>query len=119
VSKSAPGQPGWLMHIDKVSSAFLLRHGTPTAVLLAVVCVLAAASTYRSPKFMRFMIAVVAVAFAVVWIAVQNLGGILAGGATDPNSGPLVVLLALLYWPAGPRSGAQLGDHALVRVAGD
>jgi hypothetical protein len=37
--------------------------------------------------------------FLLIWVAVQNLGGILAGGATDPNSGPLVVLLALIYWP--------------------
>jgi len=37
--------------------------------------------------------------FAVIWVAVQNLGGILAGGATDPNSGLLVIILALLYWP--------------------
>ncbi|MGH9045923.1 MAG: hypothetical protein ACRDVW_01255, partial [Acidimicrobiales bacterium] len=34
---------------------------------------------------------------------VQNVGGILAGGATDPNSAPLVVLLALAYWPLSPR----------------
>jgi hypothetical protein len=37
--------------------------------------------------------------FAVIWVAVQNFGGILAGGATDPNSGALVIMLALLYWP--------------------
>jgi hypothetical protein len=29
----------------------------------------------------------------------QALGGILAGGATDVNSGPLLALLALAYWP--------------------
>ena len=37
--------------------------------------------------------------FAVIWVAVQDFGGILAGGATDPNSGLLVILLALIYWP--------------------
>jgi hypothetical protein len=36
----------------------------------------------------------------VTWVFVQALGGILATGATDPNSGPLLVLLALSYWPA-------------------
>jgi len=45
------------------------------------------------------MIVVVAVSFAVIWVAVENFGGILAGGATDPNSGPLVILLVLSYWP--------------------
>ncbi len=37
---------------------------------------------------------------AVIWVFVQALGGILASGATDPNSGPLLALLALAYWPA-------------------
>jgi hypothetical protein len=36
----------------------------------------------------------------VIWVAAEALGGILASGATDPNSGPLLVLLALAYWPA-------------------
>ena len=39
------------------------------------------------------------VVFGAIWVAVQNFGGILAGGATDPNSGLLVILLALTYWP--------------------
>jgi hypothetical protein len=39
------------------------------------------------------------VAFALIWVAVENFGGILAGGATDPNSGLLVIVLAMAYWP--------------------
>lgn len=118
VTKSAIGQPGWLEHIDKVSSAFLLHRGTAAAILLAIVCALAGASVYLSPQFMRLMIVIVAVTFAVIWIAVENLGGILAGGATDPNSGPLVVLLALLYWPVRPTSGSSRGgDGARLHVA--
>jgi hypothetical protein len=39
------------------------------------------------------------VVFALIWVAVQNFGGILAGGATDPNSGLPIILIALLYWP--------------------
>ncbi len=33
--------------------------------------------------------------FVFIWVATENFGGILAGGATDPNSGPLVIILAL------------------------
>ena len=49
------------------------------------------------------------VVFALIWVAVQNFGGILAGGATDPNSGLLVILLALLYWPltTGPTASGE------------
>ena len=37
---------------------------------------------------------------AVIWVFGEAFGGILTGGGTDPNSGPLLVLLALTYWPA-------------------
>jgi len=118
VSGLASGQPGWLAHIDKVSAGFFLHHGTTAAILLAIACVLTAASIYLSPQFLRFMIVITAVVFAAIWVAVQNLGGILAGGATDPNSGPLVILLALLYWPVPSKAGSgQLASTSSVNVA--
>jgi hypothetical protein len=42
------------------------------------------------------------VAGLLIWIPGQAFGGILAGGMTDPNSGPLLVLIAAAYWPAKP-----------------
>jgi hypothetical protein len=112
------GQPGWLSHIDRVSESFFLAHGSAAAVLLAAVCVLAAVSVYVSPRFTRLMIVVVVTTFAVIWVAVQNLGGILAGGATDPNSGPLVILLALIYWPFDKKTASTAVSTRLVRPIG-
>ena len=40
---------------------------------------------------------------AAIWVVGEAFGMILAGGATDPNSGPLLALLALAYWPARQR----------------
>lgn len=118
VTRVESGQPGWLTHIDRVSAPFLLHHGTATATLLAAMCVLAGASIYLPPGFLRLMVVVVCVAFAAIWIAVENLGGILAGGATDPNSGPLVILLALLYWPSRSQVAPSRRSDALpVEVA--
>ena len=37
---------------------------------------------------------------AVIWVFGEAFGVILTGGGTDPNSGPLLALLALAYWPA-------------------
>ena len=50
------------------------------------------------------------VAAAVIWVVGEAFGTILAGGATDPNSGPLLALLALAYWPArpGPAPGERV-----------
>jgi hypothetical protein len=104
VAKLNSGQPGWLTHLDKVSQSFLLHQGGTAAVLLALMCVLAGVSVYLSPSFAQFMIVMVVVVFAAIWVAVQDFGGILAGGATDPNSGPLVILLALVYWPLSARA---------------
>lgn len=93
------GEPGWLAHIDRVSESFFLQHGTTAAVLLAIVCVLVAIGVYLPPKVAQVAVVVAIAVFAVIWVAVQDFGGILAGGATDPNSGLLVILLALIYWP--------------------
>ena len=35
----------------------------------------------------------------VIWVFGEAFGAILAGGATDPNSGLLLILLAAAYWP--------------------
>ena len=37
---------------------------------------------------------------ALIWVVGEAFGTIPAGGATDPNSGLLLILLALTYWPA-------------------
>ena len=36
---------------------------------------------------------------AALWLA-QDLGGLLSGSATDPNTAPLLALLAVSYWPS-------------------
>jgi hypothetical protein len=93
------GQPGWLAHIDRSSESLFLHHGTTMAILLAFVCVIVAAGVFAPPQVAQVTVVLAIVAFALIWVAVQNFGGILAGGATDPNSGLLVILLALIYWP--------------------
>ena len=93
------GQPGWLARIDRATASMLLHHGTAAAVLLAVVCVVVAVGAYLPPRFNRFTLVLGIVTFVFIWVATENFGGILAGGATDPNSGPPVFILALIYWP--------------------
>lgn len=106
------GQPGWLAHVDTVSESFFLHHGEAAALLLALMCVLAAVSVYFPPTFTQFMIVLAIVVFAVIWVAVEDFGGILAGGATDPNSGPLVILFALIYWPLSAGSLSSSSEPA-------
>ncbi len=93
------GEPGWLAHIDRSSESLFLHHGTTMAILLSVVCVVVAVGVFMPPKVGQATVVLAIVVFTLIWVAVQNFGGILAGGATDPNSGLPVIILALLYWP--------------------
>jgi hypothetical protein len=102
VSNVASGQPGWLMRIDRWSEAVLRHDGTTVAVLFALFCILVAVSVYLPPTFTQIVLVVAMVAVAVVWVAVQDFGGDLAGGATDLGSGLLVLLFVLVYWPLPP-----------------
>jgi hypothetical protein len=41
----------------------------------------------------------VQIALGLLWLIGQSLGGLTTGEATDPNIGPLLVLLAAALWP--------------------
>lgn len=47
----------------------------------------------------RVSTAVALVVSAVIWVVGENFGGIFSGSGTDPNSGPLLMLVAVAYWP--------------------
>lgn len=99
VVRMSSGQPGWLAAIDRHVALLLLHDGTPLAFSFGVVCVVVAGAILLPPTLTRVALVLAIAVFASIWVATQNFGGILAGGATDPNSGPLVVVLALTYWP--------------------
>lgn len=103
------GQPGWLSRIDRSTETLFLQHGTTTAILLALVCIVVAIGVFLPPMITRMTLVVAMVVFALIWVAVENVGGILAGSATDPNSGLLVILLALIYWPSTDLRPAEIG----------
>lgn len=108
VTSTEGGEPGWLVHLDRYSASLLGHDGTELAIVLAALCCVAAISVYLPAAYTQVVIVLVVVAFSLIWVAVQNVGGILASGATDPNSAPLVVLLVLVYWPLSDRRRAAL-----------
>jgi hypothetical protein len=68
--------------------------------VLAIALALIAVGVYLPAPAARATLVLAIVVAAVIWVVGEALGGILVGGATDPNSGPLLALLALAYWPA-------------------
>lgn len=98
ISGMAGGEPGWLAGIDRHLAAFLATRGGAAAVVLAVVLGIVAVGVYLPRPAARAVLVLAIVTAAVIWLA-EGLGGMLTGGGTDPNSGPLLALLALAYWP--------------------
>ena len=45
---------------------------------------------------------VAAIAAGVIWVAGEQFGAIFTGQATDPNTGPLLILIAAAFWPSPP-----------------
>jgi hypothetical protein len=107
VTGMASGQPAWLASTDNDLGGFLNSHGPGFAVLLAVVLAVVAAGVFLPGRAVRAILVLALVTAAFVWLA-EGLGGIFTGGGTDPNSGPLLALLAVCYWPLA-RTAAAAG----------
>jgi hypothetical protein len=111
------GQPGWLAHIDRSTESLFLHNGTTMAILLSLVCLVVAAGVFMPPQATQFTVVLAVVVFALIWVAVQDFGGIMAGGATDPNAAPLVILIAVIYWPLTEARAPAAGSIARRPVA--
>jgi len=112
--RSAPAGPAWLATLQNGFADASKGHGLIIAVALAALSItvgLAVAMNWKPRTFLSIAIGL----NLVYWVVGQGLGGMLAGGATDPNAGPLFILLSvalysLVPFPAGvPR----LEPHAV------
>jgi hypothetical protein len=110
VRGAAAGEPRWLAEVLDRVAAWLVRAGSPADVVLAVAMALVGVGLLV-PRVRRVAIlAAVALALAI-WVLGEAFGGVLSGQGTDPNSGPLLVVLALAAWerrPAGARAEIAL-----------
>ena len=101
IAGMAQGQPDWLSAIMNHSAALVAHRGLAFSVALGVVLALIAAAVLLPRAVARVLMVVALVVSAVVWLVGEALGGVFGGQGTDPNSGPLLALLALAYWPTG------------------
>jgi len=101
---TTPGEPAWLAWTDARVASAVTQHGLLAAVVLAIVFVVVASGTFLPRRAARAAIVLAVAVAAALWLA-QGLGGILTGSATDPDTGPLLALLALAFWPLASSTG--------------
>jgi len=99
--KAAPAGPAWLATLQNAFANATKGHGLIISVVLAALSItigLAVALNWKPKTFLWIAI----VLNVVYWVIGQGFGGILAGGATDPNAGPLFVLLSVALYSLVP-----------------
>jgi hypothetical protein len=106
ISGMASGEPGWLASLDRSAASLVAGHGTTGAVILAVALGLVAAAIFLPAPGARAALVLAVVVAAAIWVVGENFGAIFAGSGTDPSTGPLLMLLAVAYWPVRRPSGA-------------
>jgi hypothetical protein len=106
ISGMASGEPGWLAWIDNHAASALSEHGLAVSIVLAVAFMIVALGIYLPWRQARAAVGLALVLALVIWLA-EGLGGIFTGSGTDPDSGPLLALLALVFWPLAPTAAGE------------
>jgi hypothetical protein len=94
------GEPGWLASLDRGAATLVAGQGLAASIALAVAFAVIAAGIWLPAAAAKGVLLLAIVVALVIWVFGEAFGMIPAGGATDPNSGPLLALLAVAYWPA-------------------
>ncbi len=94
--RAATDEPGWIAALNHALAGPLAHRGAQWSLALAAVYVAIAFSVFDSRTRRSGLVASVVIA-AAIWL-VEDFGGIFSGTATDVNTGPLLILLALILW---------------------
>jgi hypothetical protein len=115
VLKAGGSGMGWLTSVQSWIAAAAAGGGLVIALVFAVVSA-AIAIGVAADRWARPLLWVSIGMNLLLWVLGQSVGEIFAGGATDPNAGPLFILLALAMFPvvrAGRGTTAILGEAEL------
>jgi hypothetical protein len=108
IFSTTDGQPAWIVSLMNGMSSLAGQRGTEISAVLAVACGLVAVGVLVRPAIKPALVLSILLAL-FFWIA-EGAGGIFTGQGTDPNTGLLLILLAVCYWP---RRGASVGVPAV------
>ena len=94
----ADGQPGWYAHFLRSLGHAFTGAGTPAAVVLATLFLLIGLGPFVTRRPDIFIGIGMGVA-ALFWVTGQAMGGILTGMATNPSTGPLLIVMGAVFLP--------------------
>jgi hypothetical protein len=95
----ALGQPHWLSTLDGAAARLVAGRGLAFSILLAAILGLIAIGTFLPVRTARLTLVVAVALCLVIWVVGEGFGNIFSGAGTDPNSGPLLILMVAAFWP--------------------
>jgi hypothetical protein len=94
ITGGTDGAPGWLARLDGSVADWITRDGTAVVLALvvseALIGLAALHSRSRGPAVAAGFVLALA-----IWVVGQDLGQLYSGHATDPNTAPIVALMAI------------------------
>jgi len=115
LTSSASVAPHWLARIDTSVAAWASRNGAlGVTALAAIPFLVGVGALYRRTR--TWAVTTGLVLSLAMWVIGQDLGQLYSGQATDPNSGPLIALMAvvLLTRPRNVSTGGHTATASRV-----
>jgi hypothetical protein len=121
ISGAVSGEPSWLAHVQLSVAHALGNSGSSVAVGCAALSFVIGFGPLVSRHTTVFLVAGAALALDY-WVFGEAFGQLFTGLGTDPNTGPLLVLLGLTLYPnrvpvRSAADGGALGVEAVARAA--
>jgi hypothetical protein len=98
---AAPSGMSWLSTVQNAAASLAKGNGLVIAIVLALLSATIGVAVGLN-RWARPFLAIAIVLNLAYWVLGQGFGGIFAGNATDPNAGPLFVLLAVSLYGLVP-----------------
>lgn len=107
VAGMADGEPSWIQSLDHLGATLLAGRGTEVTIVLAVLFTAVGLGVWGPARLTRPALLLAMTLAALIWVFGQDFGALATGRATDPNSGPLLILLAWCFWPSAHAPAAE------------
>ena len=118
ISNAVTGEPGWLAHIQLSVAHGIGSGGGSVAVVCGVLSFVIGLGPLVSRHTTVFLVAGAALALDY-WVFGEAFGRMFTGLGTDPNTGPLLILLALTVYPNLPPVARDVGSVQPERGGGN
>jgi hypothetical protein len=102
LASGASDAPRWLAATDRLAAHTIAHAGPAGVVALTAVMAAVGLGALRRGRARTAAVLGGGVFAVLLWLIGQNLGALYTGQATDPNTGPLLVLFALAVFASTP-----------------